>query len=156
MNKTTNVLAISALALLFAATAHAGPGGRGGQAGEGRGADRNQIWDKMIEKLDANDDGKLSLEEFKSHNRMFEKADANDDGTLSSDELSKIKENRPRAARMLERLDRNHDGTITKGEIGEAGTEHFRRLDSNNDGQIVKGEFLSFKPGKGDRETHED
>ncbi|GLQ34652.1 hypothetical protein GCM10007939_09350 [Amylibacter marinus] len=49
--------------------------------------------DKMIEKMDANEDGKLSSDEMKhpNSNKMFEKLDTNGDGKISKEEAEAAK-----------------------------------------------------------------
>ncbi len=51
---------------------------------------------RMIERLDANDDGKLSAEEMATRGpgRMLERLDANGDGALSKEELAEARKMR--------------------------------------------------------------
>lgn len=53
--------------------------------------------DRMLERLDANDDGKLSQEEMantKRGNKLFERADADDSGSISKAEFEAMKKHR--------------------------------------------------------------
>lgn len=52
---------------------------------------------RMIERLDANDDGMLSEEELQSRRtpaNMFDRLDANDDGVVSEEEFAKARQGR--------------------------------------------------------------
>lgn len=50
-------------------------------------------------------------------NRMIERLDANDDGVISQDELSEV---RKRGGDRFERIDANDDGSVSKEEFEEA------------------------------------
>lgn len=65
---------------------------------------------KMVEKLDADGDGKISKAEFTSRpNPMFDKVDTNGDGIVDADEMAKAKE------RMKDRM-KDRDGKFGKGD----------------------------------------
>ena len=49
---------------------------------------------KLLGRLDANKDGKVSKEEFRGQSEMFTKADTNKDGLLSIDELGNMPQQR--------------------------------------------------------------
>lgn len=70
---------------------------------------------RMIERLDANDDGVLSSEEMQPRNsdRMFARIDANDDGEISAEEMEQARE------RFEKRMDdHKRFGEHRKGERG--------------------------------------
>ncbi|MGH1354402.1 MAG: EF-hand domain-containing protein [Thalassovita sp.] len=50
--------------------------------------------DRMIERRDANDDGKLSFDEMqpKKQGKMFDRLDADNDGAISTEEFAKLQE----------------------------------------------------------------
>lgn len=50
--------------------------------------------ERMIERRDANDDGKLSFEEMqpKKQGKMFDRLDADDDGAISVEEFAKVQD----------------------------------------------------------------
>lgn len=50
--------------------------------------------ERMIERMDKNDDGVLSADEMapRDNSRMFARLDANDDGAISQDEMEKAKD----------------------------------------------------------------
>lgn len=68
---------------------------------------------RMLDRLDANEDGELSQEEMQAARggdraeRMFERADANDDGTISQEEFDSAKE-RGRGGRNGGKRDRDN------------------------------------------------
>ncbi len=50
---------------------------------------------RMIERMDANNDGKLALDELKSRtdgDRMFDRVDADDSGSISEEEFAKMQD----------------------------------------------------------------
>lgn len=63
---------------------------------------------RMLERMDANDDGKLSVDEIKAPRRdparMFERLDADNSGGISAEEFEEVR------ARMHERGGRKHRG----------------------------------------------
>lgn len=115
-----------------------GPGGFGGpDAG------------RMIERHDANGDGKVSLEEFQGRNKeRFAEMDVNGDGYITEDEVrSEMGTMRGRwqgrgergPGAMIERHDANEDGKVSAEEFpGPA--ERFSELDKDGDGFITQDE----------------
>src|SRR3954454_20781075 len=83
------------------------PGGKGKGKGKGKGLFRRDP-EVLFQKMDANSDGKVTREEFKSFlenagegnlkdrpkrvERIFDKLDANGDGSLSLEEFKKLPE----------------------------------------------------------------
>ncbi len=127
-----------------------GPGGRGGQFVNPR---------AILERLDANKDGKLSKDEAQGPlKERFEQADANGDGFIGADELGRMPglggpPNAQQVEAMFERADANKDGKITKDEVPEPLRERFDRtleqfgIESLNKEQF--GRFLAFaRPGE--------
>ena len=142
--------------------AQPGPGpGRG--PGQGRGAGRGI---NFINDHDANNDGKVSKEEWEKH---FQNIDRDKNGSLSYDELKdfmvarqkkRMEERddyyRPRffcfrrdisryAKKRFARMDSNGDKQISPDEFNAV----FDRMDSNADGFVTQEEFqfASEKPG---------
>lgn len=123
------------------------PQGRGQGPGQGPGQGGGDFAARLLERHDANGDGKLSKEEFPQGGRLnFEAADANHDGFIDRSELNQLfggarrgppggapgakpdpkpgdrpaldpKKVREIAARIMQRLDRNGDGKLTADEI---------------------------------------
>ncbi len=100
---------------------------------------------KRFEKIDANADGSLTVDEFiGAASKRFDKADLNSDGILSEGELvARIarKQAKRRAARLINRLDYNGDGKVTKDEIQNRTRKRFALLDGNDDGKVEKSEM---------------
>lgn len=66
-------------------------------ADERRAERRAERTERMIERLDENDDGQLSLEELperRGQDRMFERLDTDGDGAVSEEEFAKLKDTR--------------------------------------------------------------
>lgn len=116
--------------------------------------------DRMLSHLDENDDGQISVGEFKlPGKRMLKRADENDDGLITLDEMQSsinkhYEERQAKAdaehAQRLESLsdrfanmDSDGNGAVTQEEARIAA---FDRMDENQDGVISKDEI---KPPKG-------
>lgn len=84
---------------------------------------------QFIEQADANKDGSVSADEFKSFAasksaERFKKLDANSDGMISQDEFSA---DSGKSDKVFERLDANKDGVINKDDRAAA-REKFKQL----------------------------
>ena len=78
-----------------------------------------------IDKMDANNDGKVSFEEFKearkaSAQKKFDRLDSNGDGFISKDD-------KKRTTQFFDHADSNHDGLLSKEEFNAAKKQHKRR-----------------------------
>jgi Ca2+-binding EF-hand superfamily protein len=154
------VLKPSAVAVLFGATlatsalAQPGPDGEGGPG---------PMLAEMFGTLDADADGKVTLEELQAHRAAkFAAADANGDGLLDAAEalafhqaeMAEMLERR--AKMMIERHDDNGDGSLSAEEMGESRLEdRFALIDTDNDGAISPAEAeaaaLRFAEHRGQR-----
>ncbi len=102
------VLTTLFLAGAFSVTAHAAPGSQG-----------------KMEKIDLNQDGVISLQEFTSAaNERFANTDTNHDGRISKEERAahRTQMMRERGDKRFEKLDANQDGVVSKAEA-DAATE---------------------------------
>lgn len=123
---------------------------------------------EMFERLDTNNDGSISAEEFAAGGDRFGQADADGNGILTAEELAAAGQERSerRIARMIERLDTDGDGALSKEEMEtrrdskrEPG-RMFDRIDADDDGVITEEEFeeaqANFRGGKrgGHRKGH--
>ena len=129
-----------------------GPGGRFGQM------DPGQRWQAMLERFDANDDGRISEDEFEGPDKVFGFLDRNNDGVITEDEGKAAPPpppgegpqgpgadrpgNDPAAyfKRMLERWDADGDGKLGRDEW-KGRAEMFEQLDADGDTFVTEQEF---------------
>ena len=103
-----------------------GPRRRGGVNGERR-----------MKRMDINNDGAVSRDEWKGKPEVFARIDKNGDGSVTREEFAGAP--RPRGGRVNQ-MDTNNDGQISRDEWKGA-PKRFDRLDANSDGVITKEEF---------------
>lgn len=104
-----------------------GPRQRGGHRGG-----------KRMQRMDTNNDGAISRDEWRGSPQIFDKIDKNNDGSLSREEFAVAGRNR--GGQRLKRMDTNNDRQISRDEW-KGGDEAFSRLDANNDGVITREEL---------------
>jgi len=129
----------------------------------------------FIRYLDANQDGKVTREEFGKLVQLFDALDQDHDGMLTQEELNRLNQamnpnpNRQNQARQnqpqgtpgagggdranrpqmnFDDLDKNKDGKISKSEW-QGPPQFFDRLDQNHDGFIDKDEWAQMRQGGG-------
>ncbi len=111
------VLSVAGLSAMAVADDHDGKGGHRGE--------------RMLERLDTNKDGNISLDEAKAGSaERFKHVDKNGDGIITPDE----------APRMFDSPDANHDGKVTPDELTAAAEARFKRGDTDGDGVITAAE----------------
>jgi Ca2+-binding EF-hand superfamily protein len=109
----------------------------------------------MIQQMDKNNDGAVSLKEFNAfHAERFKAMDTNNDGKVTAEELdglhqgmrSQMKSMRHKSFEQLfDDADTNHDGALSKEEAKEGMPILFARFDENDankDGKITKDEVM--------------
>ncbi|HUT25251.1 MAG TPA: EF-hand domain-containing protein [Sumerlaeia bacterium] len=121
---------------------------------------------QMIQRLDADKDGKVSAGEFRGRPEAFKRIDADADGYVTPTELAAVRrkrardgfgpgsgleagEDRPvrqriRIRALLERLDADADGKISSEEF-RGRQERFQHLDANGDGYVTPEELASVR-----------
>ena len=111
----------AALMAIFAVPSISAPGKRGEKAAEEK-------------KQDANNDGRISKEEWKGKEKAFANRDKNSDGFIDTEDAKLGRE------QLFAKSDANNDGKVAKEEWkGKA--EQFGRLDRNGDGFLEKSEM---------------
>ena len=105
-----------------------------------------------FEKLDINNDGKLSKKEIETQrDLMVQSMDLNGDKMVSTQELMQQHTKRASlfAKRVIKKLDANGDGILSYKELKKSQqwklSRMFYRLDKNNDGFISKEEARTAK-----------
>ena len=122
------------------------------QAGQRQQARERQIG-AMFQRLDRNQDGAVSKDEWPRGEQAFTRLDVNKDGVLSQEELRRaatprqVMQQRIRARmvqRQLRRMDVNQDGTITRDEW-KGRPELFDRIDADKSGTLTASEIRQFR-----------
>jgi Ca2+-binding EF-hand superfamily protein len=116
--------------LAFAQDSDANAQGGAGQRGKGG----------ALKRMDANNAGKISRDEWKGKPEGFAKLDKDGDGSLTREELS------ARRNRMKE-MDANNDGKISREEW-KGRPKQFTKLDTNNDGELTREELRARRANK--------
>jgi len=131
-------------ALLLAASAFAqdpqgrrGPRQRGGAGGE-----------KRMKRMDINNDGAISRDEWKGQSDIFDKIDKNGDGSLTREEFGAA--GRHQGKGRLNQMDANNDSQISRDEW-KGDTKRFSRLDINSDGVITQEEIRARRRNRPNR-----
>ncbi len=100
---------------------------------------------QMLERLDTNDDGKITRREAEAHRAAaLDDFDANTDGALSLDEFEALwtQKMRERMVDGFQRLDADGSGTVTADEMARPTDRMFRRLDSDGNG-VIEGDEMT-------------
>jgi Ca2+-binding EF-hand superfamily protein len=92
--------------------------------------DAKVVFERMLRNADANQDGKLSKEEFTKGSRRPE-----------GERPSGAPEGPAEGARLFDRFDANKDGKLSKDELPERMRENFDRVDADKNGSISIEEF---------------
>jgi Ca2+-binding EF-hand superfamily protein len=105
----------------------------------------------LLERIDANRDGKVTSAEVKSSAEgLFASADADHDGRVTKQEREAFQQQlhakfeAGHATRMAKRFakdDSDHDGRLNRKEASRMPDERFARIDGDKDGQLSKAEL---------------
>jgi Ca2+-binding EF-hand superfamily protein len=94
--------------------------------------------DGAMKRMDTNNDGKISRDEWSRKAQAFDKLDSDNDGFLTREELSAAA-GRTRK-RGLKQMDANSDSKISRDEW-KGNPKRFDRLDTDQNGVISQEEF---------------
>lgn len=97
--------------------------------------------EKRMKRLDINNDGVISRDEWKGKPEAFDRIDKDGDGSLTREEFGNAP--RPQAGR-LKQMDANNDGKISRDEWKGA-PKRFDRIDADGDGAITREELRSAR-----------
>lgn len=149
MKKAVLVSLMTALAgsTIAYAQAPAAPAQQTKGCDHGRGAHR-------FEKLDANQDGRVSRDEMLgSATERFDRADADKDGTLTPEERAAAHERF--AEEHFKQADKNADGALTSDELPPRFAKLLGKLDANSDGKLTQAELAAGHEKLAARFAHE-
>ena len=111
---------------------------------------------EMLSEMDANDDGKTTLDEMDEETRGFaEMFDQNEDGVITAAEASQVnfedqmfmrsEDIRKEVENVFGELDENNDGKLTKDEADEEFSwSQMSEGDSDRNGNVTKSEMIAF------------
>jgi len=99
--------------------------------------------DALFRRMDADQDKRITKEEWKLAPEMFDRFDANGDGAITEDEVLPKDPREPvpganGSARFFEKYDKNKDGKIDAAEFGNE--RRFAAMDGDGDGALTKAE----------------
>lgn len=98
-----------------------------------------------LKKMDANQDGQISRDEWKGQDGGFQKLDRNNDGIINREEAAAGRQQMGK--RQLNKMDTDQNRQITRSEWS-GDPEAFNKFDKNNDG-IISGRELKGRRRKG-------
>jgi|SRR5690606_25039648 len=113
--------------------------------------DRGDRPEMHLDRMDTDDSGDLSFEEFSNAlGGVVTTADANGDGQVTVEELAEAilhQRAERQARRMIERFDVDGDGVLSLAEYEKQQQKHFALLDRNDDGVIQREELRHAHSG---------
>ncbi|HEY8460235.1 MAG TPA: hypothetical protein VIM99_07640 [Blastocatellia bacterium] len=97
-----------------------------------------------MKRLDINNDGVISRDEWKGKPEVFARIDKDGDGSPTREEFGDAAR---RQAGRLKQMDANNDGKISRDEWKGA-PKRFDRLDADGDGAITKEELRGARQNR--------
>ena len=143
MFRTTRLAAFAALSLTAALSARAVPPAD---------AAHPRFFEHMLQKMDSNGDGRISLDEYLgAATARFQAIDAQNNGSIDAAEIAASPAAAARIDRRAEavvrRLDTAGNGYVTPDEFVVAAQDRFARLDANHDGRLTPDELAARHSG---------
>ena len=152
MSRITRLAALAAIPLtalsLCAAAQSAKPAAAPGT--------RPDFFAHMLEKMDSNGDGRISLDEFvAAASARFKSIDTQNKGSIDAADIASspeaVKRIDHRADAIVKRLDTAGNGYVTKDEFLAAAQDRFARMDVNGDGKLAPDELAMPRGPHGDK-----
>jgi Ca2+-binding EF-hand superfamily protein len=114
--------------------------------------------ERMLQRLDLNQDGAITLDEASAVRAVrFLHWDSDGDDAITEAEMLTAAQARMarRIAKMFARMDRNGDGRVERAEFDDHGAARFARLDTDGDGRVSR-EEIRARPHERRRGRHDD
>jgi len=118
---------------------------------------RPDFFAHMLEQMDTNGDGRISLDEYvAAAGARFKSIDTQNKGSIDAADIASspaaVARIDQRAESIVKRLDTAGNGYVTKDEYLAAAQKRFARLDSNGDGKLTPDELASARGNHGDKQ----
>jgi len=106
--------------------------------------EKKERLEKRFNKMDANNNGKVSYKEFTAKmKKKFQKFDQDSNGILSHDEFVNAWKHKGKKA--FKKLDTDNSGSITASEFNAKKEKRFKKMDKNEDGVLSSEESLKWR-----------
>jgi Ca2+-binding EF-hand superfamily protein len=117
---------------------------------------RPSFFSHMLEKMDTNGDGRISLAEYlASATARFKGIDTNNTGSITAAQMANSTDAaervQHRAASLVMRLDKAGNGYVTKDEFLAAASQRFARMDKDGNSKLTLAEMTATGHGHGQR-----
>ena len=152
MYRTTRLAALAAIPMTaLSLCAMAQPPNSGAARGT-----RPDFFAHMLEQMDTNGDGRISLDEYvAAAGARFKSIDTQNKGSIDAADIASspaaVERIDHRAESIVKRLDTAGNGYVTKDEVLAAAQNRFARMDANGDGKLTPDELSSPHGGRGDK-----
>jgi len=113
----------------------------------------SKFFDHMLQKWDANGDGRISLDEYlAAAGAHFQQIDTQSKGAVTADQIANSPKAHSRiehrASGLVKHLDTASNGYITQDEFVAAAKKRFAKLDRNGDGKLTPDELSTPRSDK--------
>jgi Ca2+-binding EF-hand superfamily protein len=113
---------------------------------------RPSFFQHMLRAMDANSDGKVSLDEYvAAATKRFRSIDTQNKGSIDATDIAAspqtVQRDQKMAQRFVARMDTAGNGYVSKDEFLAAASTRFARMDSTGTGQVTFSQFQAAAPG---------